>query len=130
MSGMGKKGDERVGKRDTEVKNPPAEATYMRDWWLTWWPVCDTELRNATTQLQARQNICHGFPIVEELPRTNNPATSTVLGHAEGVLYAIPVVANCTNRISTEDDTSVFGIELWRLSDTDCRPGASFDELS
>jgi hypothetical protein len=93
MNGMAKKRDKRVGKGESEVRIPPAEVSYMRDWRLTWWPVCDssavTERRNARTRLQARINIGHRFPIVKEFPRTNNPTTSTVPGHPEGVLYAV-----------------------------------------
>jgi hypothetical protein len=43
------------------VRITPAEASYMRDWRLTWWPVCNpkavAEQGNAKTKLVDEKDI-------------------------------------------------------------------------
>ena len=60
MSGMDEKRDERVGMGESGVRIRQKEASYMRDWWLTWRPVCDrksvTEQGNAKTKLPGKQD--------------------------------------------------------------------------
>jgi hypothetical protein len=77
MSGMAEKRDERVGKGESGMRITPAEASYMRDWRLTWGAVCDrkavTEKRNAKTKLPGEQEIGHKFPNAKEPCRTNTP---------------------------------------------------------
>lgn len=76
MSGMAGKRDERVGKGESCVRITPEEESYMRDWWLTWQPVCDrkavTEQGNAKTKMPGEQDIGHKFP-AKEPRRTNTP---------------------------------------------------------
>jgi hypothetical protein len=43
MSGMAERIGEWVGKGEGGVRITPAEASYMRDWRLTWWAVCNLE---------------------------------------------------------------------------------------
>jgi hypothetical protein len=64
----------------------------MRDWRLTWRPVCDrkavtevTEQSNAKTKLPGEQDIGHEFPIAKELRRTNTPWTSESI-HPEEIV--------------------------------------------
>jgi hypothetical protein len=123
MSGMVKKRDERVGKGEDGVRITPGEASYMRDWRLTWRPVCDrkalTEKRNTKTKFPGEQDISHKFPTVKEPRRTN---TSMVHGHPSRQLrytdsqrkYTIDVC--CTGRVSTEGVYALFRNGHWEMN--------------
>jgi hypothetical protein len=78
MNGMAEKRDERVGKGKSGVRITPAEASYMRDWRLTWWPVCYNpkavaEQGDAKTKLAGEQDIGHKYPTAKEHRRINTP---------------------------------------------------------
>jgi len=80
----------------------------MRDWWLTWRPVCDckavTERRNAKTKLPGEQDIGRKFPPLKNLvgqihPWISEYDPSRQLWYTRRK-YTIEIY--CTDRVSTE----------------------------
>ena len=78
MSGMDEKRDERVGKGESGVRITPAETSYMRDWRLTWRPVCDNrvviEQGSAKTKFYSGEHdFGQKFPTAKEPRRIDLP---------------------------------------------------------
>lgn len=78
MSGMDERSDERVGKGESGVRMTQKEASYMRDWRLTWRPVCDcksvTEQGNAKTKLRGeRDTMAINLPLLSSLVEQIHP---------------------------------------------------------
>lgn len=76
MNGMAEKRDEWVGKGKVGVRITPVEASYMREWRLTWWPVYNPKAVAQQGSWQA--NLAIDIPLLRSKRGTNTPMDNLI----------------------------------------------------